>query len=75
MIESVGSIGSSDFDPSHPSNSVSAVIPVFNGANFIRETLDSILAQTVLPGDVIVVNDGSTDNIASIVGRVEIRSS
>ena len=38
-----------------------------NGAKFIAETLDSVLAQTVRPAEVIVVNDGSTDNSASVV--------
>ncbi len=55
------------FDPTHPSNFVSAVIAVYNGSDFIAETLDSILAQTVRPAEVIVVNDGSTDNTVSIV--------
>ncbi len=59
--------GASAFDPSHPDNSVSVIIPVYNGASFIRETLDSILAQTAPPAEVIVVNDGSTDNTASLV--------
>jgi glycosyltransferase involved in cell wall biosynthesis len=55
------------FNPSHPSNSVSVVMPVFNGAKYIGETLDSVLAQTVPPTEVIVVNDGSTDDTASVV--------
>ncbi len=56
-----------DFDTSHPSNSVSVIIPVYNGARFIAETLKSILAQTAPPAEVIVVNDGSTDNTVSVV--------
>ena len=60
---------SSSFDPSHPSNSISVIIPVYNGAKFIGRTLDSVLAQTVRPGEVIVVNDGSTDDSAAIVER------
>ena len=59
--------GTSDFDPLHPANSVSVVIPVYNGAKFIAETLRSILGQTASPFEVIVVNDGSTDNTASVV--------
>jgi glycosyltransferase involved in cell wall biosynthesis len=50
-----------------PSNSVSVIIPVYNGAKFIAQTLDTILAQTVLPAEIIVINDGSTDNSADVV--------
>ncbi len=45
---------------------VSTVIPCYNAAPFLRETLDSVLAQTVLPLEVIVVDDGSTDDSAAI---------
>lgn len=46
---------------------VSCIVPVFNGERFLREALDSILAQTHRPLDVIVVDDGSTDGTAAIV--------
>ena len=40
---------------------VSIVIPVYNGTNYMREAIDSALAQTYGNCEVIVVNDGSTD--------------
>jgi len=44
---------------------VSIVIPVYNGANYMREAIDSALAQTSSEVEVIVVNDGSRDNGAT----------
>jgi glycosyltransferase involved in cell wall biosynthesis len=46
---------------------VSCIVPVFNGEKYIAETLDSILAQTHRPLEVIVIDDGSTDGTAAIV--------
>ena len=46
---------------------VSVVVPVFNGAAFLRESLDSILGQTYAPTEVIVMDDASTDATAQIV--------
>ena len=40
---------------------VSIVIPVYNGANYMRQAIDSALAQTYGNIEIIVVNDGSTD--------------
>lgn len=44
---------------------VSIVIPVYNGSNYLREAIDSALAQTYKNTEVIVVNDGSNDDGAT----------
>ncbi|MBR5662642.1 MAG: glycosyltransferase family 2 protein [Bacilli bacterium] len=41
---------------------VSIIIPVYNGANYMREAIDSALNQDYSNIEIIVVNDGSTDN-------------
>ncbi len=45
---------------------VSIIIPVYNGSNYLREAIDSALAQTYPSIEVLVVNDGSSDD-----GRTE----
>ena len=44
---------------------VSIIIPVYNGSNFLRDAIDSALAQTYKNTEVIVVNDGSNDDGAT----------
>lgn len=43
----------------------SIIIPVYNGANFLRTAIESAINQTYSNVEIIVVNDGSTDNGAS----------
>ena len=45
---------------------VSVIIPVYNGARFIAEALQSVAAQDYSPIEVIVADDGSTDETARI---------
>ncbi|HEY8600248.1 MAG TPA: glycosyltransferase family A protein [Thermomicrobiales bacterium] len=48
---------------------VSVIVPVYNGARFLAAALDSVLAQIYTHYELIVVDDGSTDESAAIAGR------
>ena len=48
---------------------VSVIVPTYNRANLIHYAIDSILAQTVPVLEIIVVNDGSTDDTAEVLNR------
>ncbi len=51
--------------------SVSVVVPLYDKAAYIEKTLNSILEQTHPPDEIIVVNDGSTDNGPALVQAME----
>ena len=46
---------------------VSVIVPTYNRANYLREALDSILNQSFAPYEVIVVDDGSSDNTPEVL--------
>jgi glycosyltransferase involved in cell wall biosynthesis len=48
---------------------VSVIIPCYNQAHFVAEAIESVLTQTHRQIEVVVVDDGSTDNTAAVVGR------
>jgi glycosyltransferase involved in cell wall biosynthesis len=53
-----------------PIPKISVVIPLYNKADSILETIKAVLAQTLQDFEVVVVNDGSTDGSASLVASV-----
>jgi glycosyltransferase involved in cell wall biosynthesis len=53
--------------------SISVVIPAYNAARFLRATLESVLGQSYPIVECIVVDDGSVDSTADIVGEFEDR--
>ncbi len=54
--------------------SISIVVPSFNQAEYLDECLTSAYNQTVAPDEIIVVNDGSTDNSLEIAERYMFKS-
>ena len=49
--------------------SIGVVVPTYNRAGFLPETLDAILGQTRPPDAIVVVDDGSTDETPSVLAR------
>ena len=47
--------------------SVTVLLPVYNGEEYLREAIDSILAQTYTDFELLIINDGSTDGTERII--------
>ena len=47
------------------SKKVSIIIPAYNASDYLGEAIDSALSQTYTDFEILVINDGSTDNGAT----------
>jgi glycosyltransferase involved in cell wall biosynthesis len=54
---------------------VSVVLPVFNGEAFVEDAVESILTQSMRDFELLVINDGSTDNTQEIIARLALNDS
>jgi len=50
---------------------ISVVIPVYNGAKTIKETIESVLQQTYQNFELIVINDGSQDETLAVINSIQ----
>lgn len=50
---------------------VSVILPTYNRAHLIEETIQSLLGQTRLPDEILVIDDGSTDATPEVLGRFD----
>ncbi|HKA06178.1 MAG TPA: glycosyltransferase family A protein, partial [Gemmataceae bacterium] len=50
-----------------PSSSVSVIIPAYRAEAFIARALDSVFGQTIQPSEVLVIDDGSPDDLSQAV--------
>jgi glycosyltransferase involved in cell wall biosynthesis len=52
---------------------ISVIIPVYNGGRFLAEAIESVLAQDLVPNEILVVDDGSTDDSLAVAQGFEPR--
>ena len=51
---------------------ISIIIPLYNKERFIKDTLNSVLRQTFLDYEIIIINDGSNDDSMNIISHFSI---
>lgn len=50
---------------------VSTIIPVYNRPQLLQEAVESVLQQTYRPIEIIIINDGSTDDTAQVIAQLQ----
>src|SRR5262245_20840904 len=48
---------------------ISCIVPVFNGERYLGEAIESILKQSYRPIEIIIADDGSTDDTVTVAAR------
>ena len=56
-------------DPFNSTSAISVIMPSFNQAAFISRAVESLKKQTIQDWELLIINDGSTDNTAEITGN------
>ena len=51
-------------------HSISVILPNYNHAKYIKRAVNAMLGQSLLPGEIIIVDDGSTDNSISVIDTI-----
>ena len=52
---------------------ISVIVPVYNAAKFISDTLNSIQSQTINDIEILCIDDGSTDDSAKIIQERQVQ--
>ena len=50
---------------------ISVILPAYNSENYVRQSINSILEQTYLNFELIIINDGSTDSTSKIIKSIK----
>lgn len=56
-------------------NEISVAIATFNGELYIKSQIESILNQTIVPNEIVIVDDLSTDNTLNVIADLQIKHS
>ena len=54
---------------------ISIIVPIYNSSEYIQRCIDSILSQTLTNFELILINDGSTDNSIDVLKEYESKDS
>ena len=50
---------------------ISVIIPIYNIEKYLRQCIDSVLNQSYMPSEILLINDGSTDGSTSVCKEYE----